>query len=353
MEIQKRLIGIMVSNLRQRKRQLQIYDKYASEHIEIFTFIPSSIRWRKKKILGLHFHHNQYKLKWFPFPEVIYNRYFGPSLALCRRLEKTLGKEACFNHITRMNKRITYQFLKSSNLASNLPETLPYHSANLYKLLQKHSLIYVKPSIGSKGKGVYRIEQDETGQIRISHHYFAPIIITDRKKVLIRKIKQLTRKHPYIVQQGIPFIQYKDRSFDFRVLVQKNETGTWQVSNVISRIAYPGCFNTSMCETITPAIEILQALFPPDHAEELMQMLEILSLSAAISRECNAKYHLGELSVDFGVDDRGKLWMIETNGQPQKDIYGDLQDVHDVYRNPIEYAQFLLSAKSKSSSPIL
>lgn len=71
-------IGIMVRSHRQRwRRVLQNYRKYVPRHTQLFSFLPSSINWTKQTVLGLYYTGRGYLIKWFPFPSVVYNRYYG------------------------------------------------------------------------------------------------------------------------------------------------------------------------------------------------------------------------------------------------------------------------------------
>lgn len=340
---EKKYIGILVSNRWHQKRMLQIYQKFTPKNVRLFTFVPSSIRWSKKNIIGLYYFNDQYRTKIFPFPEVIYNRYYGSRSELLQRLEKEIGTNKCFNHLTRLNKQNIYKLLSTSELIQYLPETLPYDEINFDHLAKKYKIIYLKPSSGSGGKGVYRIEIDDSGEMRIAQHLVVPIIKTTDMTLLKNEIDKLIGSKRYIVQQGISFMQYDGKNFDIRVLVQKNSTGLWQVTNIISRVAYHGCFNTSICEKIYFSKEILETLIPLNSIVDIILSLSEISLKSAEYVESNSGYHMGEISVDFGIDSNGNLWIIEINGNPQKSIYKDLGISKDVYKNPIQYALFLLS----------
>ncbi len=340
---EQKYIGILVSNRGQQKRILQTYQKFATIKVILFAFIPSSIRWDDKKIIGLHFYDNQYRTKLFSFPEVIYNRYYGVKDELIQRLERVIGTNKCFNHKTRLNKQHIYELLSTTELIQYLPETLPFNEKNFVSFFQKHRMIYLKPMNGSRGKGVYRIEIDDSGKIRISQHHFAPFIITNDMSIFHNKIIKLIGSKQYIAQQGISLMQYNGKTFDIRVLVQKNSSGLWQITNLYSRVAYDGCFNTSVCEKIYSSEEILKTFFPLEKTVDIIKSLSDISLKSAEYIEANGNYHMGEISVDFGIDNNGKLWIIEINGYPQKSIYKDLKNAQDVYKNPIQYAIFLLS----------
>lgn len=149
-----------------------------------------------------------------------------------------------------------------------------------------------------------------------------------------------------LIQEEIPVLKYKEKTFDIRALVQKNKSGQWEITNTVSRLSYNGCFNTSMCDHVILAKKQLNRVFPEDRAASLLQTIHDVSLEVAECIAKKGKLHVGELSVDFGVDQYGKAWIIEVNGQPQKKLYNDLNHgkrLKEVYRKPIEYAQYLAS----------
>jgi len=333
----------MVSTRQQRKQVLQTYYKYTPKDFCLYTFMPSSIKPNKKGVLGLQYWSKTFKLRWLPLPDVVYNRcYDSQSSPL---LNKDFVHIPFFNQINHFNKMEIDGLLRNSDLSAYLPDTLPYCQENLSRMLSQYGTVILKPILGNKGYGVYRIERKETGDIHISQHYQDPFLIFADMSILDPEIKKLLGTHDYLIQQGISLLPLEGKLFDIRVLVQKNKSGQWRVSNMVSRISYSGCFNTSFCESVSRSDEQLRRLFSRDHADALLQSLQDASLQAAACIEQQGEIHLGEISVDFGVDSNEKLWIIEVNGQPQKSIYKELQLSRDVYRNPVEYAQFLQSQR--------
>jgi D-alanine-D-alanine ligase-like ATP-grasp enzyme len=111
------------------------------------------------------------------------------------------------------------------------------------------------------------------------------------------------------------------------------------ITNITCRVAYERYFNTSMCERVYEGAEILSRLYSSEKVNEVLQSLNEISVTAAQEAE-TLMGTLGELSVDFVLDKQSKLWIIELNGMPQKNIYEDLKGckLKDLYRRPMEYA---------------
>jgi hypothetical protein len=190
---------------------------------------------------------------------------------------------------------------------------------------------------------VYRVEVTDNGDIHISLHSLAPRYICRKNECIQKKLDELLEPKKYMVQQGIRMSQLDHQYFDIRVLIQKGIVGEWAVSAITCRVAYKHYFNTSMCETIYDAAEILPRLFSPEKMNKILQSLHEVSVRAAQEAETHVG-SLGELSVDFVLDEQRKLWIIELNGKPQKSIYEDLKCFKDkklIYSRPLEYAYYL------------
>ncbi|MBP1992271.1 YheC/YheD family endospore coat-associated protein [Paenibacillus eucommiae] len=284
-----------------------------------------------------------WKQSQFPFPDAVYNRSYNKKTISIRRLEKVIGKNKCFNIINFFDKWDLYKLLAPSNLKAYVPDTFLYNEVNISELLEKYKLVYIKPAYGFKGKSVYRVELTDHGDIHISLHSLAPRYICRKNESIKNKLDKLLGHNKYMVQQGIPMSQLDHQYFDIRALVQKGILGEWTVSSMACRVAYENYFNTSMCETVQDAAEILPRIVSPEKMEEIFQTIYKVSIEAAQEAETHMG-SLGELSVDFVLDEQRKLWIIELNGKPQKDIYKDLKSLkHEklIYSRPLEYAYYL------------
>lgn len=341
MSSKKGYVGIMVAAGKQRRHVLRQYMRFNSHNMPLYSFTPSSINWKRKTILGLHRTNGKWMMRRFSFPQSVYNRCYGVEpIKVIRRLEHVIGKRKCFNHTNQFNKFEIHTHLQES-LAPYLPETVMYNPEEVVSFLEKHNVIYLKPVYGLQGKGVYRVERKESGEIHICYNHFSPNTILHDNGKLLKHLQGLIRQKPYILQQGILIQQVNEQTFDLRVLVQKNGSGEWCVTNVVSRIAHKGCYNTSISETICMSEEVLRPLYPPEQIEIVRLFIETVSVTAAQQMEERSGLHLGELSVDFALDNDGHYWIIELNGKPQKDLYEEFESRTAVYKQPMEYAHYL------------
>jgi hypothetical protein len=336
------LIGILVTKRSSRKRILKLYQRYHNLNLKLYAFTPADILWKEQRIIGLSLKKGTWKQSSFPFPHVVYNRCFNKKIITIKRIEKAIGRNKCFNNINFFNKWDLYNLLKQSNLKLYVPDTFLYNEVSVSELLEKYKLVFIKPSYGSKGESVYRVELKDNGDIHISLHTMAPRYICTKNNIQ-EKLDEILRLKEYMIQQGIQMSQLEHQYFDIRVLVQKGILGDWAFSAITCRVAYEHCFNTSMCETIYDAAEILLRLFSAEKMNEILQSLYEVSVKAAQEAE-TLMGSLGELSVDFVLDEQRKLWIIELNGKPQKNIYNDIKCFKHkklIYSRPMEYAYYL------------
>jgi hypothetical protein len=337
-------VGIMVCRRKHRKSVLKIYSRYNNLDVNLISFSLDDIDWKKKKIHALHMKRDVVKEDFVPLPQVIYNRCYFVREKIIHRLEKMIGENKIYNRITRLNKWHVYRILESSTrLKEYLPYTCLYDEEQLQKSFQNNKVMYLKPCLGHKGKGVYRLEV-LNDQLKVSQDSLPPRY-TWRfdDKLLSKKVSQLLNGKQYILQNGVSLTQIDERHFDLRVLVQKNVSGDWEITNIVSREAYKQYYNTSICEKVHFAEDALKFLFPINEIKIILDKLLNISKDTAtiLDKELGT---LAELSIDFGIDVNGGLWIIEVNGKPQKSLYRDLLDIQErstVYRKPLEYALFL------------
>ncbi|WP_235549449.1 YheC/YheD family endospore coat-associated protein [Paenibacillus sp. Root444D2] len=334
------LVGIMVANQYERKYALQKYLNCNTTHMKLFCFTPDDIDWKRNSISGIHRINRKWLLSKFPFPDVVYNRCYRFNPKIIERLGKIIGRDKCFNHINQFNKHEIHIHL-SQWLAQYLPETILYDRENVLSLLDTHKVLYVKPCYGNKGKSVYRVEVKDSKEIHIGEHHFSPKIIVKDPLQFQVSIDKLVGSTPYIIQKGVDIQPLNEQVFDIRVLAQKNKRGQWSATNVISRLAHKGFFNTSMCEKVCLSEKALKQLYPPDKVNEIIRSIYDISLRAAEIIEMGTHCHLGELSVDLVLDSAGFLWIIEVNGKPQKELYDEIDKRDRVYKRPLEYARYL------------
>jgi hypothetical protein len=362
-------IGILVNGLPNRSeydpKSLQAELIYLSETgakmaAEIFIFTPSCIDWSNKTTRGYVYKRvtergGIWTESRYPLPDVVYDRI--PSRAIearaniksARRKLMKIENLKYFNP-SFLNKWKVYKLMSTNeDLLPYLPESKLLTPANLDHMLNKHKVVFIKPSNGSQGKGIVKARRDKhTGLINVLFGYKRIRRITANNAVeFLHKIESITQNKPYIVQQGIDLIKYQHSTFDIRIIYQKNGQGTWTISKKFVRIAAPksSITNLSSGGRIERSVIVLKQIFNNDQELIAQKNKEMLNLCEMIANtlESNTKNIFGELGLDIGIDKNGHLWLIEVNSKPRKTTETERSKiiVHNTFKRPLEYAVYL------------
>ncbi|MFD2331062.1 YheC/YheD family protein [Cohnella sp. GCM10020058] len=324
-------------------RILRAYGRQHRPGTELFAFCPDDIDWERLRIAGLLYERDRCEEYSFPFPDAVYNRIFNDRPDLILRLEEHMNGGICFNRVNYFDKWALYGWLKPSEVGSLIPDSRLYSPTALQEMLGLHPLLYLKPFYGARGNGVYRVEYTDQGEVRVGEHHLAPQYIARSMREGIKMIADLLGSKPYLIQQGIQTSTVDGRHFDIRALLQKNGDGKWAVSTLVSRIAFSDCFNTSVCEDVCDATELMRRSFPSWMSDRILHALHDAGIRAAAEVESRLGT-LGEMSVDFLLDPKHRPWLIEMNGKPDKVLYNELENkeiARRIYRRPMAYASYL------------
>ncbi|KAB2954200.1 YheC/YheD family protein [Heliorestis acidaminivorans] len=330
----------------------QLADEGAKLGIAIFVFSPIHVYWKQKVLEGYLYDLANNKWRWrkIPFPKVVYDRYFnlgkGWRAALyCRR---NFGKKgvSIFNPVVADKFKIHCQLNKDQEIALHIPETYLFKGveSEQRQLLNLWDKAYLKPVLGTKGEGIIRISHNgKNGKIYIEEARKSRGNWASGRKAIIF-LQSLTKNKKYIIQKAIEPLRWNDKIFDLRVLVQRGGEGNWQITGMAARQASNGI----TCNLHTGASAISLDSLWDDKVITITQE-EIEKLSLKIAQRLTAHYpSLGELGLDFLVDQDNKLWFLEANARPGRIIFqkiGDEEKRLMAVRRPLEYAKYLASQK--------
>lgn len=307
-------------------------------NLDLAIVTPSKILWREKSVQAILWNGQHWLEQAIALPRAFYNRYYGPKPQVIEKLEAIIGHNKVFNHITRFNKWDVHQILGRSSLKPLLPATIPYNQDNLFSYLKQFKQVVLKPSEGQLGNNIYLISKE--GPKYVLHHSSKyPIATFQSKKELLNKLESVLSSK-FLIQQFIPLATLQDRVFDLRCLVQKDGQGVWRVSGRLSRRALRYSYITNLSQAITNVESVLEQVFPDS---PLLPTMDQLSIKGAQIAE-QSLGSLGELSVDFGLEPNGRIWIIELNAKPMKNIFGALGDpklLQEIYQLPLLYARHL------------
>lgn len=335
------LIGIMTSSSSRsltrpfgtRTELIKTFLKAGSKKTFNFAFQPRDIHWNNDTVTAYFLDSNgNWKRKIVPLPDVVYNRL--PS----RKAEKSpymmqIKERFVYRGIPVFNwsffdKRDVYELLQHDPEAKrHLPETISNPTPEQLKaLLQKHQFIYLKPTAGSLGIGIYRLTYHK------NRGYFVRFRSNGRNTLLrFRRFSQLMKllrrakgslSH-YVAQQGVRLIELDRCPIDFRFHLNKNGKNEWVVGGIGAKKAGKGSVTTHVRtggQVMSPTVALSRIYGETKGLNKLNEAKRTaIKLAQAIER--NYQYRIGELGFDLGIDTEGHIWMFEANAKPGRSIY--------------------------------
>lgn len=325
---------------------------------QVFIFSPGDVR-HEGKVSGLAYHPGKGWIQQAcPTPHLVYDRFRNMNPHAFRQFVRFRDE----HKLNFLNSRLAhkwnlYRYLEGNlTIAKWLPEThFLHHAQDVHELLKKYPTIYVKPVNGTGGKGILSISRQANHQFQILGRN------AQRKKIkttfhtlssVSSFVSNWTKETKYIVQQGLNLEWETGFITDFRLLVQKNGQGNWSITGMGGKIG-PKNSATSNLHSGGKAVEpnsFLRRYFSEEKCRSLQQ--ECMDLGFITAQYIEEKFgRLVELGIDLGIDKEGRLWMIEVNNKPGRDIFrqmGDLATYRKAVRRPIEYARYLFERKGEA-----
>ncbi|GAB6927105.1 hypothetical protein JCM10914A_10880 [Paenibacillus sp. JCM 10914] len=207
----------------------------------------------------------------------------------------------------------TEALLTDPQVAPYIPATESYGGDTLVSMLAEHEMVVIKPIVGTGGNGVIRIEKVGTGYLVT---YKKRTVHADTLNSLQNVLDRMKLKRRYLIQQGIRLARIHGRPLDYRVKVVKGR-GRWEFRAMVGRLAGPGLFVTNICKggSLLQLRHALRLSLP--HIKRRQKRNEMRQLT----RQCIAILEssfpgIGELGFDYGLDQDGKIWILEVNTRP-------------------------------------
>jgi len=262
----------------------------------------------------------------FPCPEVIYNRIGSRKIENTSTFnelkDKLREKKIHFFNQTFLDKWKVHSCLQNDKkLAEHLPQTQLFEGPlTLKSMLEKHSIIFIKPINGALGRGIYRIKRTPFG-IQSQYTTLNGQIQKqfDKLSSLYGYLSKRIKPNKYIIQEGIPILHYKGRAIDFRALMQKNLQGEWAVTSAVARIGPENRFVSNIARggELSKVLTILQKCNISNPKNKRQQLLGIAK-QVCEGIEKSQKGEFGELGVDLAITSTGKIYLLEVNSKPSK-----------------------------------
>ncbi|MEC0238766.1 YheC/YheD family protein [Paenibacillus dokdonensis] len=363
------VLGILTLYMNEQKHleEKPVYQKMIIEGrkvgLDVFVFTPMDVNESKQKIYALEYDAKKgtWGRSWRSFPHMIYDR--------CRiqkgyRFTQLLEFRRRYSHLLFLNRPLRnkwtiYEVLsRKTEFKKYLPETHLYHGlTDAHQMLKRRPVIFLKPINGTGGRGILRIER-----LRENSQYYIQGRNQQRKIISPQKIHasrlgavlhSWNMKDRYLVQEGIPIDLPDGRVHDYRMLVQKNKEGIWQLTGIAGRVGAPRSITSNLHgggHAVTMNSILDKWIDDAENRQKVEKRAEKLGLGVAAFLE--GQYGaLCELALDLAINKKGHIYLLEVNPKPAREVFSQIGDA-DMYRQaivrPLEYAVWLYGQREES-----
>lgn len=323
-----------------------------------YVFSPLDIDWKDLSVTGYWLDGKRWTKSRVPLPDVLYDQIISRTYENRsdvaperQRLYKLLAPR-CFNP-GYFDKWQVHQWLQgSARTKSYVPDAAIFQSVEQAAgFLYRHPDVYMKPVHGSLGIGIIRVQRRSDGRVYYQMKTKEGGLRQGQVGTIstfLKRYQGRLKKGPYLLQKALWLRTYQGRPFDIRLLLQKDSTGRWQRTKSFCRIAQQGQI-TSNLSTGGDALAVKQllkdVLRDDKKVTKVMKSLNAIAeaVPAVIEKEVGGT--LGELGLDLGLDDFGRIWVIEVNAKPWKKPNtqeGEWKDLALLaFQRPVQYALYL------------
>ncbi|MGD6818039.1 YheC/YheD family protein [Metabacillus sp. 84] len=313
---------IALGNMEEYCKELAAYCKEKGGLFYLFSLND----WNGKPLKGWIYHDETWQRAPVPLPSAVHNRLHE------RRTEQNLlftAAAAEFDQlgISYFNSRFLNKWEVHEWLEAD-PVLMPYIPASrklgskrdYEEYIKLYADFFIKPIYGSQGKKIFRIKETDSGYLLDDTSSIGPPSAFNETEELFRHMHPRLSREPYMLQETIRIIHYRNKPMDFRMLCHKKGGHNWAVTSMTARVSSENSFVSNLYQggAAYSVIKILNELYGERKGRSLRHMLSELSIEICLAVERAAAGCYGELGIDLTLDEDGRLWMIEINSKPSK-----------------------------------
>ncbi|MBR2563326.1 MAG: YheC/YheD family protein [Paenibacillus sp.] len=353
------VLGIMTLYLNEHRalEERSIYRRMILEGrkrgLDIYVFTPADVHPSGRKIEAMVYDETKgWSREWRTFPDLIFDR--------CRiqrnhRFQQLLTFREKYGHLLFLNRPLRNKWTIHQTLSEkaafrqHLPETVLYRDmSDVNRMLKASPLVYLKPINGTGGRGILRVERSnkEASTVLVQGRDQKRRIITPRKVHLSRLgslLQHWNMKDKYLVQKGIQLQLPNGRVHDYRMLVQKNGEGVWELTGCAGRMGAEKSVTSNLHGggQAVAMQRLMQQWIPEEELrEEVIATAEKFGINVATFLE-DTYGDLCELALDLAIDKNGHIYLLEVNPKPAREVFARIGERSIYYKaitQPLEYA---------------
>lgn len=309
------------------------------EGMSFFYFTYEDIDFEQERISGWTYSGGNWRKQIFPFPEVVINSSKPQTKEQSKIIKKLRGKCLFTSNPVGNKMKMYKKILKGKKYASYLiPSKRVRTVEDVLQFLSEKEKGVLKPYQGHKGEGIYFLKKEgDIYLIRENEH-----LEKLDNLLFAKKISSILEGRKWFIQPYICCQTKLGLTYDFRLHVQKNGEGKWEINLIYPRIsANKYVSNISRGGYRGEFIPFLMEEFP-NHWVKVKDKLERFAINFPTHFESLYPYFFDELGIDIGIDQEGKFWLFEVNWRP-----GSKNREFEVAKRLIPYCRYLVAKQGE------
>jgi glutathione synthase/RimK-type ligase-like ATP-grasp enzyme len=332
----------------------ELTDACRNQGAYVYFFTPNAIGLNLSTVEGWVYTKGWHRMI-LPAPDVVNNRLTTRKLENLPIVQQFMSEiklrfgAHVFNEKFLDKSEVFDALKRDSSLQKYLPESHSLQNNTMLKsMCSKYSSVFLKPVRGSLGKGIIRLSRIGPESWQAS---YATVGGTKRQSFtsLVKLFSTISGKMKtvrYLIQQGLTLIEIGGRPVDFRALTQKNASGKWAITSIVSRTAGNDHFVSNLARggTLSTVKEsVSKSNLPVHYRGDASSRLSRAALDIANGVDTYIPAHFGELGIDLALDTSGRVWLLEVNSKPSKNDNTPLNEgkIRPSVRMMIQYARYI------------
>ena len=273
-----------------------------------FLFGEEHINWEMGTINAYIYKGKEWEKVTVPFPNIVYDRLPNhriESTPSVQKVKETLENDYLipwYNPVFFNKLDLVERLYNDPHADMHLPETLPFTSFSVVeRMLSEYGHVFLKHPDGDMRQIIF----DQLGRCYYCRYFGDKnrLIKFESIEGLMNNAFEVQELNKMFVQQGIRMIRHEKKPVDFRVYVNKDDSGEWNLSKIVANAA--------------GIDKKLDEIFPEQaKLDEYKTMLGQAAFTLASAIEDNCGGIVGEIMFKLGIDRDGKVWMLDANSIP-------------------------------------
>lgn len=298
--------------------------------VPTYVFSARDVDWGRGVVRGFRWFRQGRVRGWawdtFPVPDAVYDRLTTRRAELMPHIRSVRRRLLDDPNITYFNPGFFDKWTIHTKLARHpdiepyLPDTEKFQGGDsLAAFLRRWGTVFLKPAGGSLGLGIIVVTRRRDGyRCRFCTRAGTLLRHYATFEGLLASLQRYMGRREYVMQQGIRLMRCGGRTFDIRLLMQKDAGGHWQLTKSYARVA-PFGSPTSNLSTGGTAVRLeaaLRAALGRGKSRRVGEKIRECAMTLTPVIESQIGAVLGEMGLDLAIDRTGRLWILEVNSKP-------------------------------------